>query len=498
MYTVFRSLYRCLDRLIFQRLPMRAQVALKGVVLHVSRSLYPTRIVASDASQLLRAPTGDDPGWSWRAPSLPDWVQEEMVALSTIDPDIHPKGELMRTVEFYSAPWTFDIPGRAYANLWRALGGKRFDCVIFVPWLKRGGGDLGAILTANALRSHFGARVLVVSTMDANSPWSGRLCPDVTFLEIGPTLRGVDPVHRIDVVVRLLLQLAPKVVHVMNSPLAWEAIARNGLALRQTMKLYASLYCDDIGPLGLPDGYARNFLPRCYQYLDAVATDNTRNSEQWVRQLGVPAGLFKVVPFPAPTAPGATTPNAPGMAVLWAGRLDRQKRPELLAALAAGLPDVRFDVHGESVVDSGDLNWLKDLPNVLFHGRFESFPDIVKSDHSAFVYTTAWDGMPLVLLDAAKAGLPIVAPDIGGISDFIDKKDLLDPSADVPEYVRDIESLLADATKRQERIERQNESLRTTRSFEAFVAGLEKLDGYVQVREQQAGVLQTAVNDGRA
>lgn len=404
----------------------------------------------------------------------------------------------MRAVEFYSAPWTFDTPGRAYAKLWRALGGSKFDCVIFVPWLKRGGADLGAILTANALRAHFGARVLVVSTMDADSPWSGRLRPDVTFLEVGPTLRGVDPVHRIDVIVRLLLQLAPKVMHVMNSSLAWEAIARNGLALRQTMKLYASLFCDDVGPLGLPEGYARNFLPKCYQYLDAVATDNTRNPKQWVRQLGVPLGLFKVVPFPAPTAIGAVTVGVPGRAVLWAGRLDRQKRPELLAALAKALPDVRFDVHGESVLDSGDVNWLRELPNVCFYGRFESFSDIVKSDHAAFVYTTAWDGMPLVLLDAANAGLPIIAPDIGGIGDFVDQRDLLAASAAVPEYVRDIESLLADATKRRERVERQNQSLHKTRGFEAFVAGLEKLDGYVQIREQQASSSQTAANGEEA
>jgi len=497
MYTVFRSLYRGIDRLVLQRLPLRIQVALKDRVLRVSRTMYPTRIVASDASQLLRAPAGGDTGWSWRPPTLPDWVKDEMLALAAIDLDIHPKGHLMRSVEFNSVPWSFDIPGQAYAKLWHEVGKKKFDCVIFVPWLKRGGADLGAILTANALASHFGARVLMVATMDADSPWSGRLSPNVTFLEVGATLRDVDPVHRVDVIVRLLLQLAPTVVHVMNSPLAWEAIARNGLALRQTMKLYASLYCDDIGPLGLPDGYARAFLPQCYPYLDAVATDNTRNPKQWVRQLGVPAHLFTVVPFPAPPAAGTTAATAPGRAVLWAGRLDRQKRPELLVALAKALPNVRFDVHGESVLDSGNLNWLSELPNVVFHGRFESFRDIVKIDHAAFVYTTAWDGMPLVLLDAANAGLPIVAPDIGGIGDFINKEDLLGASADVSAYVNDIESLLVSSAKRQERIERQNESLRTSRSFEAFLGGLEKLDGYMLVRGQQTGALKTAMNDGR-
>lgn len=497
MYLVFRSLYRGLDRLVLQRMPLRIQAALKRPVLRISRRMYPTRIVASDAAQLLRAPTGADSGWSWRPPALPDWVKSEMLELSSIDLDIHPQGHLMRSAEFNSVAWSFDTPGRAYAKLWHELGKKKFDCVIFVPWLKRGGADLGAIHTANALATHFGANVLVVATMDADSPWSSRLSSDVTFLEVGATLREVDHVHRVDVIVRLLLQLAPSVVHVMNSPLAWEAIARNGLALRQTMKLYASLYCDDVGPLGLPDGYARSYLPRCYPYLDAVVTDNTRNPKQWVRQHGVPARLFTVVPFPAPSSSDAVVPTSPGRAVLWAGRLDRQKRPDLLAALAKALPDVRFDVHGESVLENGDLSWLNALPNVVFHGRFESFGAIVKNDHSAFVYTTAWDGMPLVLLDAANAGLPIVAPDIGGIGDFIHKDDLLGGSAGVPEYVKDIESLLSSPAKRQERTERQYESLRASRSFGAFLDSLGKLDGYAQMRRLRDGQLETVMNSGR-
>lgn len=496
MYTVFRSLYRGLDRLVLQHLPLRVQVALKGTVLGMSRNMYPTRIRASNASQLLRGPAGGDSGWSWRAPALPDWVKEEMVALSAIDPDIHPKGDLMRAVEFYSAPWTFDIPGQAYAKLWRAVGGRKFDCIIFVPWLKTGGADLGAIRIANALASDFEASVLVVTTEDADSPWSGRLSPDITFLEVGATLRDVDPVHRVDVIVRLLLQLAPSVVHVMNSLLAWEAIARNGLALRQTMKLYASLYCDDIGPLDLPVGYARAYLPKCYSYLDAVVSDNTRNPRQWVEQLGVPAHLFKVVPFPAPPSAGAVS-TSPGRAVLWAGRLDRQKRPELLAAIAAALPDVRFDVYGSSVLDKGnESSQLGALPNVVLHGTFDNFNAIVKSDHSAFVYTTAWDGMPLVLLDAASAGLPIIAPDIGGIGDFIRKEDLLSATAAVPEYVRGIESLLASSATRQERAVRQFESLRTSRSAEVFLGSLGKLDGYARLRERNNGGLKTAMNSG--
>lgn len=491
MYTIYRFFYRAADRLALRYLSVKTQSAIKNRILRIARRMYPEKIVVSDASQLLLSAAGQEAGWSWRPPGLPDWVKQEMLALSSIDLDIHPQSHLMRSAEFYPVAWSFDIPGQVYASLWHEVGTKKFDCVIFVPWLKRGGADLGAILTANALNAQFYARVLVISTIDADSPWASRLSSEVTFLEVGSRLRDLDPVHQIDVVARLLLQLSPKVVHIINSPLGWEVIARNGLALKQTMKLYASLFCDDIGPLGLPDGYARTFLPRCYSYLDAVAADNTRNPSQWVRQLGVPSSLFKVIPFPAPAGSSgdAVTVNVGfeqlvmhERAVLWAGRLDRQKRPELLAALAKALPDVRFDVHGESVLDGSNVRWFDDLPNVVFHGKFESFREIVKSEHAAFIYTTAWDGMPLVLLDAASAGLPIVAPDIGGISDFIDCEDLLSADADVSEYAEDIESLFFDAQKRAGRIWRQNEKLKTQRSFNTFLAALGSLEGYLEIR----------------
>lgn len=477
MYRLLRFLYRMLDRSVLSHLPINVQTALKGAVLRVARMLYPRRILAMSAKQLV-LPRGDTAsGWSWQPPELPDWVKDEMVALSAIDPALHPEGELMRSAQFYSAPWTFDGPGLAYAQLWRALEGKGFDCVILVPWLKTGGADLGALHVANALADSFGARVLMIATEDTASPWSSRLSPKVKFVEAGAVLRELAPEHRIDVVVRLLLQLAPTVMHVMNSLLGWEAIARNGLALRQFMQIYVSLYCDDTDKWGLPVGYARKYLPRCYQHLNAAITDNTQSPRTWVRELGVPASLFHVLPFPGPSFRPHGRDEAGG-ALLWAGRLDRQKRPELLAEIARALPEFRFDCYGAALIDAADPSPLEGIPNVVLHGAYEKFGDLVKPDQVAFVYTTAWDGMPNVLLEAAASGLPIVAPSIGGISDFLAKADLLPAGAGAAAYAEAVRALAEDPSIGARRVEQQRVMLARTRTQGAFLENLGKLDAY--------------------
>lgn len=485
MYPLLRSLYRLLDKRVLSHLPIKVQTALKGIVLRTARTLYPNRISARSAAQLVLPQGSPDSGWSWKPPELPGWVKDEMTALSAIDPDLHPEGEFVRRAEFYSAPWTFDAPGLAYAQLWRVLEGKRFDCVVVVPWLKTGGADLGALHVANALADVFGARVLMIATEDTSSPWSGRLSPKVKFIEAGATLRDLAPAHRIDVIVRLLLQLAPSVMHVMNSLLGWEAIARNGLALRQFMQIYVSLYCDDTSTWGLPVGYARNYLPRCYQYLNAAISDNTQSPRMWVRELGVPASLFRVLPFPGPEFKPLDQ-RQPDKALLWAGRLDRQKRPELLAEIAKAMPDFRFDCYGAALIDASDPSHLDRVQNVVLHGAYACFGDLVKPDHLAFVYTTAWDGMPNVLLEAAAVGLPIIAPNIGGISDFLSIDDLLPASSGVSEYVAAIRALASNPKSQTDRVDRQRTDLAHSRTHEAFVANLGKLDAYGALRGRVA------------
>ena len=488
MYELLRRCHGMLDRFLARLLSAQAMRAYRAVSQKVANKLFPGRLRAANARELEAL----DRSQPWIPPRLPDWVREELAEISRdIDPALHPQGEWVSAATFYSAPWTYSLPGDCYFDF-KAQLPPQLDVAIIVPWLQSGGADLGAIHFANTLSTHFGQRVAVIATEDAPSPWRDRLAAGVSFLATGAALSELDEQHRIDVLVRLLLQTSPRVIHVMNSRLAWEAVERNGLALRQYSRIFASLYCDDITEHGQPVGYARSYLGSCHAMLDGVISDNPVTPMQWCRQMGVREDLFHVVRFPAPQAdawPLAGQASAPVGAdddprphVLWAGRMDRQKRPDLLARIAQQMPEFVFDVHGGAVMDRGLERQLKNIPNIRLHGPYQRFADLRARGGSpiACLYTAAWGSLPNVLLEAANAGLPIVAADVGGIADFLDEAQRVQPHDDVQGYVTRLRLLAQAPEQAQAWRQRQLARLRQAHSIQSFVQSIAALPGYLE------------------
>jgi glycosyltransferase involved in cell wall biosynthesis len=54
-----------------------------------------------------------------------------------------------------------------------------------------------------------------------------------------------------------------------------------------------------------------------------------------------------------------------------------------------------------------------------YHGQFGRFDDIETEAFDAFLYTSRWDGLPNVLLEAAAHRLPIIAQVTGGIGEIV-------------------------------------------------------------------------------
>lgn len=124
--------------------------------------------------------------------------------------------------------------------------------------------------------------------------------------------------------------------------------------------------------------------------------------------------------------------------------------------LAVRMPQVVIEVFGQPTLNAFDTARLSGFPNVRYHGYFEKLDDIGVSDHYCFLYTSRFDGLPVVLLEMIAAGLPIIAPDVGGIGELIKDQEtglLLactgDDSRDAEIYVSSVESLFADGRLRE-------------------------------------------------
>lgn len=469
LFNAALRVYRFLSAQLFPRVPVQTRVRLITLIYRLGLRFFP-QWVRTDAAPLqtinLRIP-------STRAKPLPNWVLDEMRTLSHFEPLLRPEKQ-WRSLSACADTPDYSLPGHIYAQLGETIH-RRYAHVILVPWLKRGGADLGILHWARALASMTDDQgVMVIATETSDSPWREKLPPSVEFLDFGNMARELSLYERSVVLGRLLVQHPPKTLHIINSLAGWWVVERYGAAIRDQSRIYASVFCDDYDASGIPRGYGRTSLPKAWQHLDCVFSDNSRYPELLHYELGIPLALFRTTYFPATAHSTGELYSADIPCVLWASRLDRQKRPDLLYAIAAQLPELKFHVYGEPLMDDGK-KWqrkLKSLPNVTLAGGFDGFSSIAVRGlkYFVFLYTSAWDGLPNVLLEATAAGLPIVASSVGGISDLItsDSGFPVEDIEDIDAYVASLHALYRDPLEGQRRLNRAREFLMRRHTPSAF------------------------------
>jgi glycosyltransferase involved in cell wall biosynthesis len=131
------------------------------------------------------------------------------------------------------------------------------------------------------------------------------------------------------------------------------------------------------------------------------------------------------------------------------------------------MPHVDFRMWGETVL--GSERGL--LPqNVKPMGRYGHFSELPLAEADLWLYTSAWDGVPSLLLEVAMTGVPIVGTRVGGTEEV-----LVDDGAwpleleEGPEaYVRAIQEVLADPDAARKRAHGLRERMLRERTPEAF------------------------------
>jgi glycosyltransferase involved in cell wall biosynthesis len=124
-----------------------------------------------------------------------------------------------------------------------------------------------------------------------------------------------------------------------------------------------------------------------------------------------------------PSAQGALGISSEVLYCTFVGRLTQIKRPDRLLDVSAECKrrgiDLRFLVAGEGeLFESSKQRALQEQLNVTFFGWRSDIDQIFAASDIA-ILTSDNEGIPLTLIQAAQAGLPIVATNVGSISDIV-------------------------------------------------------------------------------
>jgi glycosyltransferase involved in cell wall biosynthesis/Flp pilus assembly protein TadD len=370
------------------------------------------------------------------------------------------------------------------------LPANNYGTVICVPWIRAGGADLVATNLAAALRSlRPEQRVLILRTDNPQFERPDWIPRDVDTIDVSDLLGSLPQSDSLRLLYTVLVGLAPQRVVNANSLACWKMFVAFGSRLAERTSLHAYLFCWDLTPTGHRVGYPSEFYPTVAPRLTTTLTDTMLLKRELEKLYAPPAELReRLMVLPSPLMGPLEVPTAAerGVAsrgtrtrplILWAARLDRQKRFDLLVDVARLMPEVDFQSWGEALLDSAP--GLHDLPpNLSMMGAMRWIAELPIGDSDGWLYTSAWEGMPTAIIELARFGMPVVASAVGGIPELIDDSTgwPVPGNADASAYVGAIKSLLAQPQERiarsrrlQERVARDHSAGRHTALLEALL-----------------------------
>jgi glycosyltransferase involved in cell wall biosynthesis len=407
-------------------------------------------------------------------------AQETVAGIEDLDPELY-------SFDFFDDAGNLTVvDGRPHSRVTQALEAivaaieESPKAIVFLPWLVHGGADLVACHAVRAMAETHGLQSVLVILADHNREEALHLLPKgVTCLSFSQTDGTLSLQERIELIDVLVRSLQPAAILNVNSYACWEAIKRHGWRLTHFTRLYAMLFCPDFSESGRRSGYSDLYLRHCLPVLSGIYFDNQAYIDELVEQFHIPADLqSRLVSLhqPAPVSASGKrkrrdAPDRP-LQVLWAGRFTAQKNVDLLIRIVQQAPQFVFHIWGRG---SHALEVrLKDLArrcdHVHFHGPFERFDALPVGDYDALLYTSLWDGLPNILLEAAGSDLAIVSSHVGGIGELVDRTTgwLIDDIDDPHPYVEALHAIADDSTRGQAQTSAMRKRLHMNHNWDRY------------------------------
>lgn len=324
-------------------------------------------------------------------------------------------------------PW-HDAAYRVCKQALDRLPEGRFESVVLIPFCKVGGADYVAGILAQTLAQAKGP-VLVIQTDQAEfarPDWF----PGIARVDLSDILNAAMGDMRTQVLYTVLRKLRPAHIFNVNSRLGFDTFVRFGRQLGYQSALHSYYFCADRTPQGAMVGYPVLYFADLYGKLTSSITDSHSLEDELAGRFGLPASMRKklrtiytpamleTLPAPVVQQQVASTGQRHRPALIWAGRLDKQKRFDILLDVARQMPQVDFLCWGKAVLGGGDDALV--LPkNVTLNAPFSSYDELPLDRVDGFFYTADWDGIPTILIELGARGMPITASAAGGVPELL-------------------------------------------------------------------------------
>lgn len=369
--------------------------------------------------------------------------------------------------------------------------------IFTLPFLSTGGAELVTMNFINAIaEKHKDNNILLLITDVDKYECNYDLPSNLIIINLPKLFPSLNLADKEIVIFDLINTLRPSIIHNINSDAMWNLIIEEGDKIRRLSRIYANIFAFQYDSHGNKIGYAEYYLRSSLPNVQGIISDNKRFVADAIYEYNLEEEKNKFFTIYTPSR--SVNRNAINYARLrlnnlpkrirnsqkincvWAGRIDNEKRIDLLYDLIENCSFANFDMYGHSVVDN--IIDIPKLSNLYYRGGFNTPEDLfLRNEYCCFIFTSKWEGMPNILIETGCWGVPIVAPLVGGVGELVNQDTgyPLPEKPTVHDYMNALESIIEKPEEASRRGNNMLDLLIQRHSWGKFIDSINELPDYL-------------------